>query len=71
MEHHSSEHTIIKKFQDGIKNKPHPLEKSSDSKPCDKTQLIHHVNDKVCDVELISTQKRKVRNVLTRMKGNY
>lgn len=71
MEHHSSENTVVKNFQDGTKNKPHPLEKSSDSKLHDKTEPIHHMDDKVCNVELISTRRRKVRNVLTRMKGNY
>lgn len=31
--------------------------------------IVHHHDDKVCNVELVPVHKRKLHNVLTRMKG--
>lgn len=37
--------------------------------PAELADLVHHLGDKVCDVELVPVRKRKLHNVLTRMRG--
>lgn len=64
------EHAADEKDNAAVRT-PAPEASERINDPPELAALVHHHGDKVCGVELVPVRKRKLHNVLTRMKGKW